>query len=75
MQTTASASSLPHDSFNYSPDDLEFMRRAFRRACEENPYVTNTPEQRNALAQAIVHRYQPELSEAELIAVAMRQGH
>ena len=75
MHTTASASSLPQDSYNYSPEELESMRRAFRRACDENPCVTNTAEQRYGLAQAIVNRFKPNLSETELIAVALGQAH
>lgn len=75
MRTTASASSLPQDSYNYSPEELESMRHAFRRACDENPSITTTAEQRYGLAQAIVNRFQRNLSETELIAAALGQAH
>jgi uncharacterized membrane protein len=75
MRTTASASSLPQDSYNYSPEELESMRQAFRRACDENPSITTTAEQRYGLAQAIVNRFQRNLSETELIAAALGQAH
>jgi hypothetical protein len=72
---TASTSILPQDSFDYTSDDLEFMRHAFRRACDENPFVTETPEQRYILAQAIVNRFHRGLKETELIAEALRKAH
>ena len=72
---TASTSILPQDSFDYSSDDLESMRLAFRRACDENPIVTETAEQRYILAQAIVNRFQRGLDESELIAEALRKAH
>ena len=75
MHTTASSSILPQDAFDYSPDDLEVMRLAFRRACDENPAIAATAERRYVLAQAIVNRFEPNLSEADLIAVALRQAH
>ena len=37
---------LTQESPNYGPDDLETMRRAFRRACDENPFASGTVEQR-----------------------------
>ena len=74
MHITASASSLPQESYNYSPEELESMRHAFRRACDENPSIT-TAEQRYSLAKAIVNRFVRNLSETELIAVALRWAH
>ena len=74
MRTTESASSLTQESYNYSPEELESMRHAFRRACDENPSIT-TAEQRYSLAQAIVNRFARNLSETELIAVALGQAH
>lgn len=70
---TASASSLP-ESFNYGPEDLEAMRHAFRRACDENPKVTNTAVQQYNLAKAIVNRFQRGMDETQLIAVALRKA-
>jgi hypothetical protein len=75
MHITASASSQPQDSYNYSPEELESMRHAFRRACDENPSITITAEQRYSLAQSIVNRFARNLSETELIAVALGQAH
>ncbi|MEQ1522279.1 MAG: hypothetical protein ABL936_13495 [Aestuariivirga sp.] len=72
---TASTSILPRDSFDYSPNDLESMRQAFRRACDEIPLMTETAEQRYVLAQAIVNRFQRGLNEMELIAEALRKAH
>lgn len=72
---TASTSILPQDSFDYNSDDLESMRHAFRRACDENPFVAETAEQRYILAQAIVNRFQRGLNETELIAEALRKAH
>jgi hypothetical protein len=72
---TASTSVLPHDSFNYSAEDLEVMRHAFRRACDENPLSTKTEAQCYNLAKAIVNRYQHGISETELIAIALRKAH
>ena len=72
---TASTSILPQDSFDYSSDDLEFMRHAFRRACDENPLSTKTEAQCYSLAKAIVNRYQHGISETELIAFALRKAH
>ena len=71
MRTIASASRLPQDSYNYGPEELESMRHAFRRACDENPSITITAEQRYSLALAIVNRFARNLSETELIAVAL----
>ena len=71
---TASASTLP-ESFNYGPDDLESMRQAFRRACDENPAVAKSEAKRYSLAKAIVNRYRQGISETELIAIALRKAH
>ena len=71
---TASTSSLP-PSFNYGPDDLELMRRAFRRACEEHPEITKTAAQQYSLAKAIVNRFQHGIDETQLIAAALRRAH
>jgi hypothetical protein len=71
---TASASVLP-ESFNYDPDDLESMRHAFRRACDENPTVAQSEAQRYSLAKAIVNRFQRGIKESELIALALRKAH
>lgn len=71
---TASTSSLPQ-SFNYGPDDLESMRHAFRRACDENPEITKTAVQQYNLAKAIVNRFQHGIDETQLIAIALRKAH
>jgi hypothetical protein len=71
---TASTSVFP-ESYNYSPDDLESMRHAFRRACDENPVVAKSEAQRYSLAKAIVNRFQRGISETELIALALRKAH
>ena len=71
---TASTSSLPQ-SFNYGPDDLESMRHAFRRACDENPEITKTAAQQYSLAKAIVNRFQHGIDETQLIAIALRKAH
>ena len=72
---TASTSALPPESFNYGPEDLESMRHAFRRACDENPNVTRTAAQRYSLAKAIVNRFQRGIDETQLIAIALRKAH
>ena len=72
---TASTSVLPYDSFDYNDDDLEVMRHAFRRACDENPSSITTESQFYTLAKAIVNRYQHGMSETELIAIALRKAH
>lgn len=72
---TAGTSGLPYDSFNYNDDDLEVMRHAFRRACDENPNSIKTDTQYYTLAKAIVNRYQHDISETELIAIALRKAH
>ena len=71
---TASTSALP-ESYNYGPEDLESMRHAFRRACDENPTVAHSEAQRYSLAKAIVNRYRQGISETELIAIALRKAH
>ena len=71
---TASTSSLP-ESFNYGPEDLESMRHAFRRACDENPNITKTAAQQYSLAKAIVNRFQRGIDETQLIAIAFRKAH
>jgi hypothetical protein len=71
---TRSASALPPE-FNYSPEDLESMRHAFRRACEENPTVIKTAAQQYSLAKAIVNRFQRGIDETQLIAIALRKAH
>lgn len=63
------------ESRNYSSEDLEFMRRAFRRACDEHPDETETEEQRDILAKAIFSRYQRGLNERDLVIVALRTLH
>ena len=63
------------ESRNFSPEDLEFMRRAFRRACDEYPEETETEMQREFLARAIFSRFQRGLSERDLLAVAFRPLH
>jgi uncharacterized membrane protein len=70
---TASASSLP-ESYNYGPEDLESMRHAFRRACDENPEITKTAVQQYSLAKAIVNRFQRGVDEAQLVAIALRKA-
>lgn len=71
---TASTSSLPQ-SFNYGPDELEAMRHAFRRACDEHPELTRTAAQQYTLAKAIVNRFQHGIDETQLIAIALRKAH
>ena len=71
---TASTSSLPQ-SFNYGPEDLETMRHAFRRACDENPKIMRTAAQQYSLAKAIVNRFQRGIDETQLIAIALRKAH
>ena len=71
LTTASSAVFLTQESPNYGPEDLESMRRAYRRACDENPFATGTAEQRCTLAKAILNRYRPGLSETELVAVAL----
>ena len=71
---TASTSSLP-ESFNYGPEELELMRHAFRRACDENPDITRTAPQQYTLAKAIVNRFHRGIDETQLIALALRKAH
>jgi hypothetical protein len=76
MLTTANPSlSFTVESRNYSPEDLEFMRRAFRRACDEYPEGTETEQQKDMLAKAIFTRYQRGLSERDLVTVALWTLH
>ena len=76
MLTTANPSFLfPVASRNYNPEDLQFMRRTFRRACDEYPEETETQEQRHMLAKAIFSRYMRGLSERDLLTVAFRTLH
>ena len=71
MLTTANPSVFfTVESRNYSPEDLEFMRRTFRRACDEYPEETETEKQRDMLARAIFSRYQRGLNERDLVAMA-----
>ena len=69
------SSSFTVESRNYSPEDLEFMRRAFRRACDEQPEETETEKQRDTLAKVIFSRYERGLSERDLVAVALGTLH
>ncbi len=76
MLTAGNPSFLfPVESRNYNPEDLEFMRRTFRRACDEYPEETETQEQRHLLAKAIFSRYLRGLSERDLLMVAFRTLH
>jgi hypothetical protein len=81
MLTTAiPAVFFPEDALHYSPDDLAFMRRTFRRACDEHPEETETEKQRDLLqrdllAKAIFSRYQRGLSERELVTAALWTLH
>ena len=76
MLTTANPSFLfPIEPRNYDPEDLEFMRRTFRRACDEYPEETKTEAQRESLAKAIFSRYLRGLSERDLLMVAFRTLH
>jgi hypothetical protein len=72
---TAGTSVLPQDSFNYGPEDLEVMRHAFRRACEENPHATKTEAECYSLAKAIVNRYEHGINETDLIALALSKAN
>jgi hypothetical protein len=63
---------LSRKSHNYSPEDLDSMRKAFMRACGENPLVSETETQRYSLAKAMVSIYQRHLSQTELIAAAIQ---
>jgi hypothetical protein len=68
------ASVVP-ESFNYGPDDLESMRHAFRRACDENPAIAQSELQRDNLAKTIFSRFQRGISETALVALALRTTH
>ena len=63
---------LSRESHNYSPEDLDCMRQAFNCACSENPLAAETEAQRYSLAKAMVSIYQRHLSQAELVAAAIR---
>ena len=72
MLATASPSFLfSTESHNYSPEDLEALRHAFRRACEENPSLAVTDQQRYVLAKAVLKNYQRHHTETELVAAAL----
>lgn len=77
MFTTANPSFFfPVESRNFSPEELAFMRRAFQRACNENPEESETEEQkRYMLAKDIFCRYQRGLSERDLVIVAFLTLH
>ena len=76
MLTTAIPSVFfPEDAQHYTPEDLEFMRRAFRRACDEHPVETATEVQRDTLAKAIFSRYLRGLSERDLVTAALWTLH
>ena len=62
---------LSSESHNYSPEDLEALRRAFRRACEENPSIAATDQQRYELAKAVLKNYQRHHTQPELVAAAL----
>lgn len=66
----ASTAELP-DSLNYSSEDLEVMRHAFRRACEENPAATKTEAQCYSLAKAILNLYQQGIGEPSYSSLRM----
>jgi hypothetical protein len=66
---------FPIEPRNYNPEDLQFMRRTFRRACDEYPEQTETDKQRHLLAKAIFSRYRRGLSERDLLMVALRTLH
>jgi hypothetical protein len=66
---------LLQESRNFSSEDLEFMRRAFQRACDENPEITETEEKRDMLAKAIFGRYQRGLNERDLVTMAFWAVH
>ena len=70
LTTTNPSVFFAEESRNYSPQDLEFMRRTFKRACDEYPEETETEEQRDMLARAIFSRYQHGLSERDLVTMA-----
>ena len=75
LTTTVPSFLFPQISRNFGPEDLEFMRRAFRRACDEHPEETETEKQREMFAKAIFSRYQRGLSERELVTVALEMAH
>jgi hypothetical protein len=41
----------------YGPEDLEAVRQAFMRACDENPLIATTEAQRHSLAKALLSLY------------------
>jgi hypothetical protein len=49
---------LSSESHHYSPEDLDALRRVFRRACEENPLLSATDQERYVLAKAVLKYYQ-----------------
>ena len=76
MQTTPNPSFFfPQKSRNFNPEDLDFMRRAFRRACDEYPEDTETEAQRDTLAKAIFSRYLRGFSERDLVILALTTAH
>ena len=75
LSTENSAIHLLQDSPNYSPEDLETMRRAYRRVCDEYPSGTQSAQTQYGLAKAILEHYRPGISENELIASALGKTH
>ena len=75
LSTENSAIHLLQDSPNYGPDDLEKMRRAYRRVCEEYPSGTQSAHTQYGLAKSILEHYRPGISENELIACALGRAH
>jgi hypothetical protein len=53
----------------FSPEDLDLMRKVFRRACDELPEV-RCEKQKNQIAKAIVITYRTKRSEDALAAAA-----
>jgi hypothetical protein len=65
---------LTEESHHYAPEDLEAMRQVFMRACGENPQVSQTEEQREVLAKAVLNNYQRHLTQTQMVAAALRSA-
>ena len=71
LATSNPTFNLSSESHHYSPEDLDALRRAFRRACEENPSLAATDQQRYVLARAVLKNYQRHHTEADRVAAAL----
>jgi hypothetical protein len=75
MLTSILAFFFPIVSYEHTSDDIYLMERAFLLACEQYPYETDTDEQREQLANAILAFYQRGLTENDLVALIFRTLH